>query len=155
MEKIATVIDNHRISLSRIWDKDKPYILFIGLNPSIADAEKDDPTVTRLINFSKVWGFGGLRLCNLYTRISTDPKELFKIPVDELNHKDADIHMDLFAVECEKTVFMWGSSPLPDTRRERETIYMFDEVFCFGKSKKGKPKHPLYLPKHTQLIPFN
>ena len=29
-------------SITRTWDETKPYVVFIGLNPSYADAEKDD-----------------------------------------------------------------------------------------------------------------
>ncbi len=42
-----------RFSLSRIWDLNKPKILFIMLNPSYADDEFDDPTIRRLIFFFK------------------------------------------------------------------------------------------------------
>jgi hypothetical protein len=42
----------YRYSLQRIWDRDKPTILFVGLNPSVADAESDDPTLKRCIAFA-------------------------------------------------------------------------------------------------------
>ena len=52
----------YRWSLSRAWDADlsKPWIAFIMLNPSTADAEQDDPTIRRCVAFAKAWGFGGL-----------------------------------------------------------------------------------------------
>lgn len=50
------------------------------LNPSTADAEIDDPTITRCIGFAKSWGFGGLMVGNLWAYRATDPKELKKIP---------------------------------------------------------------------------
>ena len=46
----------YRWKLWRIWDDSKPKILWIMHNPSTADAEKDDPTIRRIINFSKSWG---------------------------------------------------------------------------------------------------
>ena len=33
----------------------KPKVLFIMLNPSTADADVDDPTIRRVVNFAKSW----------------------------------------------------------------------------------------------------
>jgi hypothetical protein len=38
----------YRYALWRIWDFKKPLAMFIGLNPSTADASKDDPTIKRV-----------------------------------------------------------------------------------------------------------
>jgi len=43
----------YRYSLSRIWDKEKKFVLFIGLNPSTANEEADDPTIRRCTNYAK------------------------------------------------------------------------------------------------------
>lgn len=45
MEKKAIISKDkiYRYKLSRTWDSTKPTILFIGLNPSIADENIDDP----------------------------------------------------------------------------------------------------------------
>ena len=43
----------YRYSLVREWDKEKPKVLFIGLNPSTADEKTDDPTIRRCIGFAK------------------------------------------------------------------------------------------------------
>lgn len=44
MQKSAVFSEwrKYRYSLKRIWDDQKPYVLFIGLNPSTADEESDD-----------------------------------------------------------------------------------------------------------------
>ena len=65
-----------RFSLSRIWDLNKPKILFIMLNPSYADDEFDDPTIRRLIFFSKKFKYGGFYVANLFTQITPYPKFL-------------------------------------------------------------------------------
>ncbi|MDM5196606.1 DUF1643 domain-containing protein [Fictibacillus enclensis] len=49
-------------------------ILYLELNPSIADASICDPTLNRCVNFSKALGFGGI--VNLYAMISTNPDEI-------------------------------------------------------------------------------
>jgi hypothetical protein len=46
---------NYRYKLWRDWDKYKPRVTFIMLNPSTADGKEDDPTIRRCINFAKAW----------------------------------------------------------------------------------------------------
>jgi len=38
--------------------------MIIGLNPSTADENENDPTITRCINFAKSWGYGGVCVTN-------------------------------------------------------------------------------------------
>ena len=46
----------YRYSLWRVWDESLPRCCFCMLNPSSADAQRSDPTVTRCLNFAKTWG---------------------------------------------------------------------------------------------------
>ena len=62
--------------MERRWDPARPTLLFIGLNPSRADAERDDPTLRRLQAFARAWGYGGLEVLNLFARISASPAVL-------------------------------------------------------------------------------
>ncbi|WP_368188730.1 DUF1643 domain-containing protein [Aeromonas sp. R7-3] len=64
----------YRYALSRVWATDKPYALFIGLNPSTADETLDDPTIRRCIDFAKRRGYGGLVMANLFAYRATDPE---------------------------------------------------------------------------------
>ena len=66
----------YRYSLKRIWDNDKPKVLFIMLNPSLADNYQDDPTIRRLIKFAKLYGYGGFYVGNLFSYITPYPSEL-------------------------------------------------------------------------------
>ena len=66
----------YRYELSRIWDAALPPVLFVGMNPSTADEEQDDPTIRRCIRFARDWGYGGLLMGNLYALRATDPQEL-------------------------------------------------------------------------------
>ena len=45
------------------------------LNPARADHERDDPTIRRVIHFSRSWGFGSATVVNLYPFRSTIPAE--------------------------------------------------------------------------------
>ncbi len=70
---------HYRYSLSRTWNESLQRIVFIGLNPSTADAQHDDPTVRRCIGFARRWGYGGLTLVNLFAYRTTEPAELKEV----------------------------------------------------------------------------
>ena len=53
MEQGAISIKGKRYRLWRIWDEDRPLVLFLLLNPSIGDATQNDPTIKRLIFFAQ------------------------------------------------------------------------------------------------------
>ena len=97
----------YRYKLWRIWDESKRPALFIGLNPSTADENIDDPTIRRCIDFAMQWGEGGLIMANLFAYRSTDPKELKGIadPVGRDN--------DEYLVDAHRkagiTVLAWGN----------------------------------------------
>jgi len=136
---IISADGKYRYQLSRIWDEEKPNILFIMLNPSTADADVDDPTIRRVMNFSKSWGYGGVFVCNLYAFRSTDPKVLRHTddPVGEDNTE----HIKELIGVTERVVYAWGNN-----KKEPEWLSsLVDTPYCIDISKKGVPKHPLYL----------
>lgn len=69
-----------RYTLERVWAPPEGYrgarevAAFIGLNPSTADEVKNDPTVTRCINYARRWGFHGMFMLNIFALRSTDPR---------------------------------------------------------------------------------
>jgi hypothetical protein len=130
----------YRYELQRIWDEKKPKILFIMLNPSTADADNDDPTIRKIIKFSKSWGYGGVYVGNLYAFRSTDPKALRHThdPVGEDNIE----HITKLISLSDIVVYAWGNKNMePDWLRE-----LVDTPYCIDISKNGNiPKHPLYL----------
>ena len=77
----------YRWWLRRRWSTEGASLLFIGLNPSRADARADDPTLRRLIGFAKGWGYGELLVLNLFARRSPHPAALRSVtdPVGDRN----------------------------------------------------------------------
>ena len=136
-----------RFSLSRIWDSKKPKALYIMLNPSYADDESDDPTIRRLIFFSKKFKFGGFYVTNLFTQITPYPKEL------NMDNNSKKKNLKIISASIKKSdliVYAWGnlvSEPL-------QLRKLIESPLCFGINKNGTPKHPLYLRSDTKLQDF-
>ena len=136
--------NKYRYQLSRIWDEEKPKVLFIMLNPSTADADRDDPTIRRVMNFAKSWGYGGVFVGNLYAFRSTDPKVLRYTddPIGEDNIQ----HIQSLIGLTERVIYAWGNN-----QKEPEWLCdLVDTPYCIDISKKGIPKHPLYLKSELQ-----
>lgn len=139
----------HRLVLWRIWHPKKRLIMFIGLNPSTANATTNDATIRRITNMAKLWGYGGFYMLNLFTYISTDPK---KLNIREGNHTDADFHLVTAATCVDKIVCAWGNFNV--FGRDKEVKAMFTRVYALHINKNGTPKHPLYVKTNTDLIDY-
>ena len=141
----------YRYKLWRRWDGG-PMVMWIGLNPSTADENMDDPTIRRMIAFSKSWGFGGLTTCNLFGLISPYPEDL-KRAADPLG--DNDRHLLLAAQKAGRIVCCWGAFDVGD-RAKDVCGWLLEgyELHCLGTNQDGSPKHPLYLKGSTALEPF-
>ena len=154
MEKKANISKDkiYRYTLSRTWDSTKPTVLFIGLNPSIADENIDDPTITRCINFAKDWGYGALLMANLFAFRSTYPKEIYLI--DDPIGKDNDHYILECVKQSDLIIACWGNN---GTYMDREKIIkeLVPNLYCLQKNKNGTPHHPLRLPRDINPIPFN
>lgn len=140
----------YRYALWRIWSLDKPLIMFIGLNPSKANESKPDPTITRVTNFAKNWGYGGFYMMNLFGIVSAKPEILLTDP-DPLG--DNDRWLEMIAAKCDKVVFCWGVFKQAKARAE-DVKGRFPGAYCLKKTKEGHPWHPLYVAGKTQLIKF-
>ena len=62
-----------RVVSTPAHDEHRRVLLFVGLNPSRADAGRDDPTLRRLQGFARAWGHHQLVVLNLFARISPAP----------------------------------------------------------------------------------
>ena len=123
------------------------------LNPSTANAFTDDRTIERIIAFSQAWGYDGLAVGNLYAFRATNPDELQAAadPVGPLN----DVYVRNMATVAETVVVAWGAHSFVCPAVPRRMLQTIGKpVMCLGVTKNGSPRHPLYLPKLTNLIPY-
>lgn len=136
--------EKYRYALWRIWDEDKPMLLFIMLNPSTADASADDPTIRRCMRFAAGWGYGGIYVCNLFAFRSTSPEGLktAEDPIGRLNDAIIKAYLKISYTVC----FAWGTKGgFMNRDKAVADICTFPGAVCLEKTKDGHPKHPLYV----------
>ncbi len=128
--------------------------MVVGLNPSTADEQFDDPTLRRCIAFAKREGMGALCMTNVYAYRATDPNVMMAAPnpVGPANGR--------WLAECANgaglIICAWGKHADQDNRRSVLSILRSqnERVMCLGKNLDGSPKHPLYLAGNSPLIPY-
>ena len=138
----------YRYALRRVWDTAKPTVLFIGLNPSAADHRVDDPTLRRCIRFAMAWGFGQVTVANLFAFRTPSPRALrhARDPIGPRN----DAWLLRLIGDAEEVVVAWGNHG-SYLARDRAALAMLERPKCLGVSRRGSPKHPLYLRATTKL----
>jgi len=151
----------YRWWLRRQWQPGAPPLLFLGLNPSRADGQRDDPTLRRLVRFATGWGYGGLEVLNLFSRVAADPAALRRCRDPVGPDTDAWIRWrlgELVAAGLAGDVWLgWGRGG-GWRGRDRQLLALLEQHnisgLCLGVTAGGQPRHPLYLPATGRLQPF-
>lgn len=144
----------YRYHLARTWDKQKPRMMFIGLNPSTADHTKLDPTLRRVVGFADREGCGGIMMANLFAFRATRPGDMKAAgdPVGPIN----DWWLKTAARWASKIVVGWGTHGGFNNRDVQvERLLAGADLLCLGLTGGGHPRHPLYLPKDAPLMTYN
>ena len=158
---------HYRWWLRRQWQPHLPALLFIGLNPSRADGQRDDPTLRRIVGFARRWGFGSVTVLNLFARISPSPATLKRSadPVGGANDRWLrqvfDEHCSGAARGGRGVIWLgWGNQGAW-RGRDRQVLALMDdsvvyggashppELLCLGLTAAGQPRHPLYVASAT------
>lgn len=139
----------YRYSLGRIWKTTNPMVAFIGLNPSTADENVDDPTIRRCIRYADSWGFGGLYMVNLFAFRATNPTCMMcePSPVGPRN----DWHITSVSGFCNLTVAAWGNHGI-HLGRSAEVRKIIQDPHYLTLTKSGEPGHPLYFKKDLKPL---
>lgn len=140
----------YRYWLYREWNLSKPKALCIGLNPSTANGEDDDPTIESVTRMLQHNGYGAFYMMNLFALISSEPTDLRSCPDPVKNN---DLHIGPVAMKVDIVVFCWGNFPMA-SYRAKQMKQWFPDALCFGKNKDGSPRHPLYKKSNTPLIRY-
>ena len=146
----------YRYLLWRTWDASLPRALWILLNPSMADARKDDPTLRRCKAFTASWRFGGLEIVNLFALRTSYPRDLYQAADPVGKENNGRIIAAVRRATC--IILAWGAH---GRYRQRDqtvlAILAAHATFapcCLGITQSGSPRHPLYIARNKQPIPF-
>jgi hypothetical protein len=154
----AEFSDHEHRQLMRRWLGESfpsRYIMFIGMNPSTADATVNDPTCAREWTFAQREGYDAMAKGNVGDYRATDPKMLLApgiVAVSPHNFPS----LRAAAQKADKVVLAHGKLNKALAQAGRDLVAMLTgdgvPLWCFGTNLDGSPKHPLYLPLNAQLV---
>lgn len=144
----------YRYTLARIWDESKYCLPIVMLNPSTADADKDDPTIRRCIRFARRENFGGIYVVNLFAARSASPLLLSRLmdPVGPENDHWLRVVKDVAKACGNPILCAWGAHPM--VLSSVAYVLRGAELVCLGKTVTGFPRHPLYVPSDQPFMPY-
>ena len=139
----------YRYRLGRQWGASSP-MTFVMLNPSTADAEKDDPTIRRCMGFARREQCGGIIVVNLFPLRVTRPVHLFDGTVGDADNGDnlRYVSQAVWTAQDEgaPVVAAWGAFKSPSRSAAWRWIARRQgSILCLGKTADGSPRHPLYV----------
>ena len=145
---------HYRYALWRVWDSGGESLAWIGLNPSTADEQKDDPTIRRILDFSKRWGYKGAVMLNLFAFRATHP-EVMMDALDPAGPENNNVIANFCDVST-VVIACWGNLGSFQGRDicVRPLIKPQSKLRCLKLTEQGQPWHPLYVKKTTTPKPF-
>lgn len=159
-----SLCETMRYRLWRHWDDSLPTVVWIMLNPSWGDAERDDNTIKKVVEFSKLWGFGGVEIVNLFAYRTHAPailKQQRYPGSDDLN----DTYIRAVVKNHGRVVCAWGGNAYCEAgkraiQRVKDVVNRLQENVCIETwalkvGANGMPWHPLYVPYKTERVHFN
>lgn len=152
----------YRYHLWREWDAARPRMLLIMLNPSKADHERNDHTITKSIAIARHLGCGRLDVGNLAAFRSAHPVDL-KSASDPVG-PDNDKHLRQMLRATDLVVCAWGANASALPGRAQAVGRMIRKAgrppFALKLTTEGYPSHPLargrgFIPVAVELVPFS
>ncbi|MFN0136872.1 MAG: DUF1643 domain-containing protein [Phycisphaerae bacterium] len=149
----------YRYHLWRVWDRSKPTIGWILLNPSTADERQDDPTIRRCIRNSQRWGFGRVTIGNIFAIRATLPS-VMRAAEDPIGPGN-DAALRTIVSESSLLMVAWGNHGLHRDRGEwvMRNVLHGAQPQCLGITNLGAPIHPLYvaydIERRAYRLPIN
>ena len=138
-------------------------LLTVGINPSTAEPEKLDNTVSIVQNRAEALGYGGWCTINVYPQRSTDPNGMDRERNEELHRRNLEeIRLFVEGFRERGGIHIWAAWGALIRKREY-LLPCLEDISCqlepFGldwysigrRTKEGHPHHPLYLKRG--LIP--
>ncbi len=171
IEKSAAIDSSgvYRFLLQRVVPPSKRRILWVMLNPSTADAFKDDNTIRKIVGFSTRAEYGEITVANLFALRSKEPKDLQRAidaGRDPIGNPQCDDYLRDQAERADLVVCAWGGNGwLLDRdiavaglleKHHKKPLHALGFTSpgpLGGKARKRQqPIHPLYQPNNAPFV---
>lgn len=150
MTAIFSHCGTYRYRLERLLGQAGPTGAFIMVNPSTADATRDDHTITKVQGFASRLGWSRVLVGNIFAYRATNIGDLATAP--DATGPDNAAHLARIMDEASIVICGWGrlSKLPPELRGEWRGIVSLARrrempLHCFGTTRDGHPLHPLTL----------
>lgn len=126
--------------------------IWVLLNPATGDTEqRSRPTLERCISRARSADHDGLVIVNLFAFRDTNPRNLRSVP-DAIGPANDEVLRVLTAAGA-ATIAAWGAHGRL-RGRSADVGPLMHSPLCLGTTKRGEPRHPLYVPASSQLVPW-
>ncbi len=151
----------YRYHLWREWNSTQPRMLLIMLNPSVADHQRDDHTITKSIAIARHLGCGRLDVGNLAAFRSSHPAEL-RHAADPVGPQN-DAHLARMLAASDLLVCAWGAHAVALPGRVEAVARLIRAAGVAPQALRltngGHPSHPLargkgFIPVAVRPVPF-
>ncbi len=135
----------YRYQLWRRWRAGQ-HVVFIGLNPSTADATTNDPTIRKCMGYARLWGYGAICMVNLFAFRATQPKAMLRAE-DPIGPENTD-HLLEVTKSAALVICAWGRDGV-NRGQDQAVLSLLRRAgitpHCLQVNQDGTPAHPLYL----------
>jgi hypothetical protein len=126
------------------------------LNPSVASADKDDPTIRRCVHFAKREGYDRMDVVNLFAHRATDPREILRmLDKDEPYGPRNQSVIERAVQDAGVIVCAWGAHGR-HLGHDQTVLGWLDRwsapLKALGFTADGHPRHPLYVKGDQPLV---
>jgi hypothetical protein len=149
-----------RYLLVRRWSAAQ-MLTWLMLNPSVADEQRNDPTVERCVRRASRLGYGGIRVVNLFALVTPYPWVMWerqRMGEDIVGPLNDDYILSAAKHSGQVAVAWGGDHPVAAARAKRVLGLLRGAGITptrLGTTQGGQPRHPLYVPYDVELTPFN
>jgi hypothetical protein len=156
----VSLCGTYRYSLMRRVSDSPRRLAWLMLNPSTADAFADDPTIRKVMGFTRHAGYGYADVVNLFAWRAKDPKECLVNLADAEGARNFAIISDVTAT-AEAVVCAWGAQKWAREQAKNVVGWLLNhpsgprDLLYLGRNKDGSPMHPLFVPYGQALTPFD
>lgn len=149
-----------RQKLMRDWTaegQESRTILWIGMNPSTANIDFNDPSCHREFLFSRQWGYTSYLKGNILDYRATRPRDIPRDLEAARTPRNLEAITEMVA-DAECVVIAHGNMLKRHQPAIDDVLHVVAQnrvpMFCLGQTAKGFPRHVLRIPANVQLLPL-